>query len=275
MAFWLLPLALAALYVWLVAPGRGGQRMRCAPFDVPYAHRGLFDLADAPENSLPAFARAADAGYGIELDVQLTKDGQLIVFHDADTRRVCGRPGRLSRMTAGEAQSLFLGSSHEKMPLLSDVTALVQGRVPLMIELKSEHPFQHALRLPRAVNAQLAAYPGPVCVESFHPLMMGWFRLYAPDVPRGQLARYHNPSDPARFLMGQLVFNFLSRPQFISYGLGKRPFSMKIARLFHPAFVCWTVRSAREWQAVEPIYDQMIFEAFAPHHQKEGNDIHE
>ena len=173
---------LAGLYLFLIAPGRK-RPDASALTGWLYAHRGLHG-GDVPENSLAAFSRAVEAGYGIELDVQLTRDGFLVVHHDASLKRVCGADLRICDITFEELcrHPLPDGSC---VPLFSDVLALVGGRVPLIVEVKH---YGGAARNAASALQQLGAYGGPYCVESFHPLAMRYFRLHAPDVVRGQLA---------------------------------------------------------------------------------------
>ena len=202
---------LAGLYLFLIAPGRK-RPDASALTGWLYAHRGLHG-GDVPENSLAAFSRAVEAGYGIELDVQLTRDGFLVVHHDASLKRVCGADLRICDITFEELcrHPLPDGSC---VPLFSDVLTLVGGRVPLIVEVKHHGG---AARNAASALQQLGAYGGPYCVESFHPLAMRYFRLHAPDVVRGQLAMggARQPGETgfiAYFALKHLLVNSLSRP---------------------------------------------------------------
>ena len=170
---WILSLGVLFLLLFMIAP-----RMFCRPdrtsllTQIFYAHRGLFDNeGDAPENSMKAFQKAVDAGYGIEMDIQLTKDAQLIVFPDATLKRMCGVHGKVCDYTWEELSSMKLKNSEEKIPLVSEVLQLVNGKVPLIIEYKM---YQSSKRLCEIGNELLSRYNGAYCIESFHPHVLMW-----------------------------------------------------------------------------------------------------
>ncbi len=189
-----------------------------------FAHRGLHgDRSIAPENSLAAFSRAADAGYGIELDIRLSKDGQVIVFHDDTLQRVCGVPGKASDYTYEELLQFPLYHSPERIPLFSEVLELVAGRVPLIVELKASGK-HFEIELCRKASAMLDNYSGEYCIESFHPRYLLWFLIHRPEVPRGQLCTdfYRTQAEGRRwqfFLFELMLTNLLTRPDFISYDI--------------------------------------------------------
>ena len=141
MMFWIIFFAvlavLAAGYFFSILPATS-RRQECLKFaEWNYAHRGLWNAAEGvPENSLPAFARAAEQGYAIELDIQITKDGRIVVFHDDTMKRMCGNEGKISDYTYEELQQFHLGDSTEKILLLREALQTVDGRVPLLIEIK-------------------------------------------------------------------------------------------------------------------------------------------
>lgn len=257
---------LAGLYLFLIAPGRK-RPDASALTGWLYAHRGLHG-GDVPENSLAAFSRAVEAGYGIELDVQLTRDGFLVVHHDASLKRVCGADLRICDITFEELcrHPLPDGSC---VPLFSDVLALVGGRVPLIVEVK-----HHGGTARNAASAlqQLGAYGGPYCVESFHPLAMRYFRLHAPDVVRGQLAMggARQPGETgfiAYFALKHLLVNSLSRPHFVAYSYPEdHTLAMWLMRrCFHPLLAAWTLRSQEALDgALARGYQLPIFEGFIP-----------
>ncbi|MBF1029404.1 MAG: glycerophosphodiester phosphodiesterase, partial [Lachnospiraceae bacterium] len=245
---WLL---LTVLYLWMVMP-RMWNRPGKEPFmGVLYAHRGLFDhSAGIPENSLAAFRRAVDAGYGIELDVQLTADGVPVVFHDGTLARMvrgkCGEekgsvaerpkegassadllqtsevPGRVLDYTLKELKQFHLLDSEEKIPTFAEVLDLVNGKVPLIVELKAE---TLDFSLCEKADALLREYgkKGIYCIESFQPLYVCWFRFRHPEVFRGQLSTsFQDPASQIgarifHFFVKYLLCNFLTRPDFIAY----------------------------------------------------------
>ena len=177
---------LAVLYFLMIMP-RMIHKPDTAPFkEWLYAHRGLHDNAtEAPENSMAAFRKAADAGFGIELDIQLTKDKIPVVFHDFTLKRVCGGEGKISDYTYEELQQFHLCDSVEKIPKFEDVLKMVDGKVPLIVEFKIERT---DLSLCPLADKMLRAYKGMYCMESFNPLGVWWYRKKHPDLVRGQLS---------------------------------------------------------------------------------------
>ena len=182
----LLLIILFPFYLFLIAP-RMYKRADRTPFmKYHYAHRGLFDnVSDAPENSLLAFQRAVDAGYGIELDVQLSKDNQVVIFHDASLKRMCGVNGNVWEYTLEELQQMKLANSKQTIPTLQDFLKIVDGKVPFILEYKLDRPQTKVCEL---ANEILKNYHGAYCIESFHPLALLWYRKNRPDVLRGQLS---------------------------------------------------------------------------------------
>ena len=259
----LIPAGLLALPILLLAPGRGGKKN--APFrGRNFAHRGLHTPdKQIPENSLPAFDRAAAAGYGMELDVQLSRDGQVVVFHDDDLKRVCGREERVDALTWPELHTLSLCGTAERIPLFSQVLETVDGRTPLIVELKSG---RRNRELCRKTLSLLRGYAGEACIESFDPRIVAWFRFHAPELLRGQLAqppsRYRAAGHPPlmSFLLGNTLFNFAARPQFIAYRIGPRPLTVRLAEALGALRVGWTSHS----QENEAGRDAVIFEFYRP-----------
>ena len=169
--------ASAALWLFLIAPGRADGARKAQFRGRNIAHRGLHDNSSpAPENSMAAFAEAVSAGYGIELDVQLSADGEVVVFHDDGLTRVCGTEKRVDECTLAELKELRICGSGETVPTFSEVLSLIGGKVPLIVELK------HGKRDPelcRKTLSLLRAYEGPFCVESFDPRILAFFRKHA------------------------------------------------------------------------------------------------
>lgn len=214
-----------------------------------YAHRGLHDIQKGvPENSIPAFRLAVEQGFGIELDVHLSKDGKLVVEHDETLSRTCGADIKIENTDWAELQHLRLEGTQERLPLLEEVFALVDGKVPLLIEAKIVGNNWNALC--PALNAALKKYNGPYCVESFEPRAILWFRRHAPGVARGQLAgdvhkRGSGIHPVITFLLKSLLVNVLSRPDFIAYSyLSHKNLSFRLCRaLYRPPVFFWTIRS--------------------------------
>lgn len=159
------------------------------------AHRGYFGKDQRPpENSLPAFAAAAQNGYGIELDVQFTSDRRLVVFHDDTLDRMTPAKGFVHDMDWADFSAQPLAGSNEHPPLFADMLRTVAETnpdTPLIVEIKSraEYSKTYLEELCRATIAELKAYPGPYCIESFDPRVVGIVRRQAPDILRGQLGR--------------------------------------------------------------------------------------
>lgn len=256
---------LGGLTLYAVLPGR---RRNTAPFDSTlFAHRGLHSGdGRVPENSLPAFLTAKDAGYGVELDVQLTADGQVVVFHDDTLRRVCGVDRRVDELTYAELQKLRLFNSDETIPLLSDVLTILESTT-VLCEFKTMRSYTDT-RLCELALPILEKHKGKVCVESFNPMMMRWFRKYAPQYIRGILGKRFEPEEvPSRFrgLLSAMFTNFLCRPDFIAYHFGDRdhPF-FRLCRLFRPMTVAWTITDKSQQAASARQFDTVIFEGYLP-----------
>lgn len=259
----------AALYLFLTAPRRARrEKWPLHFFQYDFAHRGLYG-GTVPENSLRAFDLAAGLGYGIELDVQLSRDGQLIVFHDATLSRMCGEDRGVKDLTGEELKRYRLGGSDEVIPTFDEALACVRGRTPLIIELKTAG--KRNAELARKTHERLKSYRGDWVVESFDPRLMRWFRKNAPQVIRGQLAYDPKwggpPAKGVRFwFLANLLMNWLSRPDFIAYGCetDKNPSFRLLPKIFHPVLVAWTVRSPDAYRLLQSRYDLQIFEGFEP-----------
>ena len=254
---------------FLLAPGRPTEKQKSTYKGVRFAHRGLYDADQTvPENSLPAFRRAADAGFGIELDVQLTEDGQVVVFHDDTLNRMCfpdrETPVRVDALPWDALSALRLAGTEERIPLFSEVLALVGGRVPLLVELKTG---PRNRELCEKTTALLRAYPGAYCVESFDPRILAWYRQNAPDILRGQLAepprRYvkdEGKSAVLGFVLGNTLLNAAARPQFIAYRIGDVPLAVRAAEGMGAMRFRWTSREEGD----APDADAVIFEHYRP-----------
>lgn len=272
-------LLLALLLLFMIYPGKCPKDKQNYFLHRNYAHRGLHTKDKLiPENSLAAFRRAVEAGYGIELDIQLTKDRQIVVFHDSTLNRVCHVKGRVDSFTYEELRQFQIEDTNERIPLFSDVLKLVDGKVPLLVELK--HCYNNRYLCSQAYK-MLTTYGGPYCIESFNPFIVGWFRKHAPHVLRGQLSTvpkgYHNELPAiAAFLLGNLLTNFLARPQFIAYDkvvgkpkrvafkAAKKPLSLSICQALGAARAVWTVRTQEEAKYFEKNKDIVIFEHYLP-----------
>lgn len=253
----------AALPLWLAAPSSPCRKKK-APFDRKnFAHRGLHvSDGSVPENSLAAFRRAAEAGYGVELDVQLSKDGEVVVFHDDTLERVCGVNARVDEMTFAELRALRLNGTDETIPLFTEVLSVYDGRGPMIVELKTGRRNRELCEKTLAI---LRPYKSKYCVESFDPKIVAWFRFHAPSVLRGQLAMPMKDYDRSlprwlAFACSRCLFNFMGRPQFIAYDIARLPLSVRICHLLGAMNVRWTSHDIRN----ERDADALIFEFYRP-----------
>ena len=262
--------ALTALWLAAVWPGRG-RRERMQTFSKQLiAHRGLHNnKGDAPENSLLAFERACENGYGIELDVRETKDGVLVVCHDDNLKRVAGLSRKISEMPLSEVRRAKLCRSEEKIPTLEEALSLIGGRVPLVLEIKSED-IRNAGHISQAVASVLDSYEGPVCMESFNPAVLKWYRKHRPEMLRGQLAeKFPNEKYPNKilmFLFSCCFFNFLTKPDFIAYKYSHANLLRfrLLHDMFHSCCAGWTIRSEEALRAAAADFDVIIFDSFTP-----------
>jgi len=260
---------LTAAVIFCVAPGKisaEAKQMAQAFIGLNCAHRGLHtEDQHIPENSIPAFIAAKEAGYGVELDVQLTKDGRVVVFHDNDLKRVCGIDEKVKNKDRDELSELLLFDTHEFIPLFSDVLDVLEN-TPVIVELKSAG--KDNVRLCEETLEILRKHGKLWCVESFDPRIVAWFKKNAPDVLRGQLSS--RPKDMTgisvieKFLLGNLLTNFISRPHFLSYSNNKHPLTVKLCRSLNPINVVWTVIPAHDINKCEKENDIIIFEYYRP-----------
>ena len=258
---------LAALYFLLIIP-RFNSPDCSALMGRFYAHRGFHNLANGiPENSLKAFRLAVEKDYGIELDVQLSSDGVPVVFHDNTLTRMCGVDKRVCELSLAELKKLSLGGTSEQIPTFREFLELVNGRVPLIVEIKMETRDD---RIPEAVNGLLEDYRGPYCIESFHPSALIWYKKHRPDVFRGQLCtnfmKENKKCSPAYFLLSKMLTNIAARPDFIAYNWKYRnDLSRRICcNLYHALPVAWTIRSQQELDQCRKDFQLFIFEGFTP-----------
>jgi len=234
-------------------------------FDPPVAHRGLWRPDGPPENSLAAFAGACAAGYGIELDVQLSADGEAMVFHDDDLERMTGSKGRLADRTAEQLAALRLKGTDERIPTLVETLQLVGRRALVQVELKT--PWGRVGPLEQRVHEIIIDHPGPVCVIGFNAYSHAWFADRFPGVLRGldsySYAKAPNLSAAQRRAFAELEHVAIARPHFLALGLDMLPSPRAQAlRDTGMPIIAWTVRDPAEWDAVKDGCDNLIFEGF-------------
>ena len=238
----------------------------------PIAHRGLHDAARGIiENTAGAVRAAIAANYGIEVDVQISADGEAMVHHDDVLGHLTEGEGRLDSLTAAALQRVPFHNSDEHMLTLGELCELVAGRVTMLVELKSR--FDGDARLPLRVADILTGYAGPVAPMSFDPEQLHALRHNAPQLTRGIIAAKYRPNPywdrmPAftRHAMGSLLPALTARPQFVAYGIADLPaLAPFVARkLFCMPLLTWAVRTPAERERAARCADQMIFEGFRP-----------
>lgn len=272
----LLPLAVVVLLVasvlFLVWPGAPRKRLRQPFFGRSYAHRGLFGAQQRPpENSLPAFAAAARNGYGIELDVQFTKDRELVVFHDDTLDRMTPAKGGVNTTPWPVVSTLPLAGSGEHAPLFSEVlrtVAKANPATPLIVEIKSRYEYKgdYLRELCRAVLAALSGYPGPYCIESFDPRVIRLVRRMAPGVVRGQLVdsyrnhRIYGTAALPAYLLSHCFGNLLGRPDFIAWCPDRRNWAIRLCAALGAMIVMWTAMPGQDISRLERDNDAVIFQ---------------
>jgi len=264
-------IAAACLYLFLLYPGKTRRERMLVFQQYRIAHRGLFDnTTSAPENSLAAFQKAVDAGYGIELDVQLTRDNEVMVFHDCDLIRACGAEVKTADSSLAMLQTHRLFSSDEQIPSFAEALAQIRGKVPLIVELKSAPGSDHHA-LCEKTAAYLDSYDGVFCIESFNPMIVQWFKHNRPEFLRGILSTNFFKELPPlswskKFILTNCLTNLFTRLDFIAYDIRYRnQLSNRICtRLYHMVRVGWTVKNEEELEKAISFYDVVIFDSFLP-----------
>ena len=231
------------------------------------AHRGLYKKnGSIQENSIKAFQLAMDEGFAIECDLNITKDGEVIVYHDHHLKRLTGLDKKVSDVTYKDIKDLRLLLSEEKIPRLIDLLSLVHGQVPLLIELK---PLGDIKKLCEAFMHVMKDYQGKWAVFSFHPQAVLWFKKHYPDVIRGQISAYFNDDShmkkPMKFLMKRMFFNHFTKPDFISYYIHNLPNKhVDKQKKKGITVISYAAQSEQEFEFVKSLYDNVVFEYFIP-----------
>ncbi len=231
--------------------------------DSPIAHRGLHDgNVRVPENSILALEKAIKSGFPIELDVRIIGDSTVVVFHDADLLRVCGVDRRISSLRKTELQGFRLFDTLLIIPTLAEVLTFVDGRVPLLIELKT---FSLKKQLEREVLRLVDNYDGPVALQSFNPFTVKWIKKHRPSLCVGQLAEPSVRSFPLNHLENYIQLNTSMNPDFVAFDIHALP-SKRVAHFKHKGtpILAWTVRSQAQHERMQGYYDNLIFESFIP-----------
>ena len=232
--------------------------------DTFVAHRGLFNNVDIPENSIPAFVEARENNFGIEMDVQMSADGVLVVFHDDSLKRMTGADGLVCEKTFEELRKLRLLDTDCQIPTFEEFLQAAGG-VNLVVEIKTH---KNIGELEQKVVDALANYQGNYCIESFNPYIVRWFKVHAPHIIRGQLATDLKNTSMAKWkvwLLKHLMLCKWNGSQFIAYDaeiIAKvkevKRFGKKIPIL------CWTIKSQEQYDNLKNHFDNIIFDSFMP-----------
>lgn len=247
---------LIGLYIFMICPASG---KRAKAFEGKYiAHRGLHG-GEVVENTLEAFKRAVDKGYGVELDIQLSSDNIPVVTHDYDLKRVFGIEKKVKELSCKELNSIGV-------PTLREVLAVLDGKVPLVAEIKGE---DFSTEVCEKAAELLDAYNGIYCVESFNPMHLRWFKKNRKNVVRGQLSTAFGKKRDGKInvlhtFLRHLLLNFLSRPHFIAYEYKYYGVSARMCKLLGAHMVCWTPKSKEDSDLASKHYSTFIFEGYEP-----------
>lgn len=233
--------------------------------DIYIAHRGLFDNENGiPENSIPAFRRAYENGFGIETDVQMSKDGVLVVFHDSKMKRLTGREGAIADYTFAELREMRLLNTEHQIPAFEEFLQTANG-VNLVVEIKTHDDIGE---IEQKTYDALKRYKGNYCVESFNPYIIRWFKKHAPEVIRGTLSCDYAAAPWSNFkkkLLADLKLCKWNGSQFIAYDY-KTITENKAVKKFGKKIpiICWTIRSQKEYENGKHHFDNMIFDSYMP-----------
>lgn len=262
-------IVLPILYLLVIMPKMIGRHDFSSWQGRYYAHRGLHQNPNkVPENSIAAFQLAVKSNYGIEMDVQLSKDQVPVVFHDFTLKRLCGIDRKVKDFTFEELQKLTLHQSNERIPSFQSVLNMIDGQVPIIIEFKVDNQDTAVCDITAPL---LEKYKGAYCIESFNPLVLLWYKKNRPTIIRGQLAsNFVKDKDKGNtimyFILQNLMINFITKPDFISYNhFHKNMLSFILCKkLFRTPSFAWTIKSQEHLDASRNSFDFFIFDLFIP-----------
>ena len=232
--------------------------------DTFVAHRGLFNNVDIPENSIPAFVEARENNFGIEMDVQMSSDGVLVVFHDDSLKRMTGADGLVCEKTFEELRKLRLLDTDCQIPTFEEFLQAAGG-VNLVVEIKTH---KNIGELEQKVVDALANYQGNYCIESFNPYIVRWFKVHAPHIIRGQLATDLKNTKMAKWkvwLLKHLKLCKWNGSQFIAYDAEYITKVKEVKRFGKKIpIVCWTIKSQEQYDNLKDHFENIIFDSFMP-----------
>lgn len=234
--------------------------------ETPIAHRGLH-TKDIPENSLSAFENALKNNYAIELDVQFTKDKEVVVFHDENLKRMTNDTRNIEDVNYDELKNLRLGNTNEIIPTLEEVLELVDSKVAILIEIKDCKDY---IELSEKTYEILKGYEGNYAIQSFNPFILEWYKNNASEVIRGQLSGTFTEGSESlnsfeKFALKNMLLNFKSKPNYIGYDLEGIPKSkLESLRKKGVPIIVWTVKNKEDMEKAYKYSDNITFENFLP-----------
>ena len=234
--------------------------------ETPIAHRGLH-TKDIPENSLSAFENALKNNYAIELDVQFTKDKEVVVFHDENLKRMTNDTRNIEDVNYDELKNLRLGNTNEIIPTLEEVLELVDSKVAILIEIKDCKDY---IELSEKTYEILKGYEGNYAIQSFNPFILEWYKNNASEVVRGQLSGTFTEGSESlnsfeKFVLKNMLLNFKSNPNYIGYELEGIPKSkLESLRKKGVPIIVWTVKNKEDMEKAYKYSDNITFENFLP-----------
>ena len=234
--------------------------------ETPIAHRGVH-TKDIPENSLSAFENALKNNYAIELDVQFTKDKEVVVFHDENLKRITNDTRNIEDVNYDELKNLRLGNTNEIIPTLEEVLELVDSKVAILIEIKDCKDY---IELSEKTYEILKGYEGNYAIQSFNPFILEWYKNNASEVVRGQLSGTFTEGSESlnsfeKFALKNMLLNFKSKPNYIGYELEGIPKSkLESLRKKGVPIIVWTVKNKEDMEKAYKYSDNITFEKFLP-----------
>lgn len=234
--------------------------------ETPIAHRGLH-TKDIPENSLSAFENALKNNYAIELDVQFTKDKEVVVFHDENLKRMTNDTRNIEDVNYDELKNLRLDNTNEIIPTLEEVLELVDSKVAILIEIKDCKDY---IELSEKTYEILKGYEGNYAIQSFNPFILEWYKNNASEVVRGQLSGTFTEGSESlnsfeKFALKNMLLNFKSKPNYIGYDLEGIPKSkLESLRKKGVPIIVWTVKNKEDMEKAYKYSDNITFENFLP-----------
>lgn len=234
--------------------------------ETPIAHRGVH-TKDIPENSLSAFENALKNNYAIELDVQFTKDKEVVVFHDENLKRMTNDTRNIEDVNYDELKNLRLGNTNEIIPTLEEVLELVDSKVAILIEIKDCKDY---IELSEKTYEILKGYEGNYAIQSFNPFILEWYKNNASEVVRGQLSGTFTEGSESlnsfeKFVLKNMLLNFKSKPNYIGYELEGIPKSkLESLRKKGVPIIVWTVKNKEDMEKAYKYSDNITFEKFLP-----------